>query len=353
MSRANHFTHQTPLRQLAYLSGSLMLIGLSSCQSRINPAQIEQWHQEAIAENDRLTQAHASNLGKTWKVTIEGELEHPITLDWPELERLATHEITTHNPYADNPKIVSKYRGVPLKTLFDQAGIKVGAKAITVVAADAYYVSMPLPKAIADQGLLAISENGKPIPRSNGGPVYMVYATAPHAPNITDNQAWAYYATHVIVGTEPLRLKVANKTLNRFDIEKLPATSVTTLVGYKIGWNSTPIKLTGVSLKTLLKNQRLTIPPKSIVKVRRKAMTPNEPQKSVELSPDLINRCDVILAYRWGNDAQNIPSPKGGPLTLAYGPNCTSDEAKDLAWLPFVESIDIEPISLEPSGAKP
>jgi DMSO/TMAO reductase YedYZ molybdopterin-dependent catalytic subunit len=353
MGLINIFTRLRPLRKLAYLSSGIILIGLSSCQSRINPAQIEQWHQEAIAENNRLTQAHASNLGKSWKVTIEGEVERPITLEWPEIERLATHEITTHNPYADNPKLVSKYRGIPIKTLFDRAGIKVGAKEITVIAADAYYTSMPLPKAIADQGLLAISENGKPIPRSNGGPVYMTYITRPHAPNISDNQAWAYYATHIIVGTEPLRLKVGNQTLNRFDIEKLPATSVTTLVGYKIGWSSTPVKLTGVKLKTLLKHQRLTIPPKSIVKVRRKAMTPNEPQKSVELSPDLINRCDVILAYRWGNDAQNIPGQKGGPLTLAYGPNCTSDDAKDLAWLPFVESVNIEPISLEPTAPKP
>jgi DMSO/TMAO reductase YedYZ molybdopterin-dependent catalytic subunit len=330
----------------------LLSMGLNACQSAVSEQQLDQWRKEAVAENDRLTQAQAFNRGKDWKVTIEGEVERPITLDWPAIERLATQALTTHNPYADNPKIASKYRGIPLKTLFDRAGIKVGAKEITVIAADAYYASMPLSKAIADQGLLAISENGKPIPRSNGGPVYMVYATPPQAPNITDSQAWAYYTTHIIVGSEPLQLKVGNKIFNRFDIEKLPTTTVTTLVGYKIGWSSTPVKLTGVKLKTLLRHQRLTIPPQSIVKVRRKAMTPNEPQKSVELSPDLIDRCDVILAYRWGNDAQNIPGQKGGPLTLAYGPNCTSADAKDLAWLPFVESISIEPISLEPPAAK-
>jgi DMSO/TMAO reductase YedYZ molybdopterin-dependent catalytic subunit len=341
MSRANHITHQILLRQFAYLSGSLLFIGLSSCQSRINPAQIEQWHQEAVAENDRLIQAQSPKLSKNWKLTIQGEVEHPITLNWPDIERLATQELTTHNPYADNPKVASTYKGIPIKTLFDRAGIKVGAKDITIVAADAYYVVMPLTKAITDQGLLAISENGKPIPRSNGGPLYMVYANPLNTPGITDNQAWAYYTTHIIVGTEPLRLKINHQTLNRFDIEKLPATTITTLVGYKIGWSSTPVKLTGVKLKTLLKNQRIAIPPKSIIKIRRKAMTPDEPQKFVELSADLLNRCDVILSYRWGNDSQTIPAQKGGPLTLAYGKNCTRDDTKELAWLPFVESISI------------
>ncbi len=315
---------------------------LPSCQTPVSQTEITQQHQAAIAENDRLIQTHASSLGKTWRVTIEGEVERPITLEWPELEQLATQALTTHNPYADNPKIASKYRGIPLKTLFDRAKTKVGAKDMTVVAADAYYAVMPLTKAMTDQGMLAISENGKPIPRSNGGPVYLVYANPVNTPSITDNQAWAYYTTHIIIGTEPLRLKVGTKILNRFDIEKLPATSITTLVGYKIGWRSTPVKLTGIKLKTLLQHQKIALPPQSIVKVRRKAMTPDEPQKIVEFSTDLINRCDVILAYRWGNDAQNIPAQKGGPLTLAYGKNCTSDDAKDLAWLPFVESVEIQ-----------
>ncbi len=315
---------------------------LTSCQPPISQAELTQQHQAAIAENDRLTQAHVTNRGNSWKVTIAGEVEGPITLEWPEIERLATHEITTHNPYADNPKIASKYRGIPIKTLFDRAKPKVGTKDMTVVAADAYYAVMPLTKATTDQGMLAISENDQPIPRSNGGPVYLVYANPANTPGITDNQAWAYYTTHIIVGTEPLRLKVGKKIFNRFDIEKLPATSITTLVGYKIGWRSTPVKLTGIKLKTLLQHQKITLPPPSTVKVRRKAMTPDEPQKFVEFSADLLNRCDVMLAYRWGNDAQNIPAQKGGPLTLAYGKNCTSDDAKDLAWLPFVESIDIQ-----------
>jgi hypothetical protein len=341
-------TSTTQLQRLLRLSLGCLLIGLAGCQSHISTTELDRLRQAAITENDRLTQLHASNLSQNWKVVIQGEVERSLSLDWLELERLATQELTTYNPYSDNPKVPTKYRGVPLKTLLDRAGVKVGAKEMTVVAADAYYVSMSLSKAIADQGLLAISENGKPIPRSNGGPAYMVYRTPPNAPQTNDNQAWAYYTTHIVVGNEPLRLKIGNKTLNRFELEKLPATTINTLVGYKIGWDSDAVKLTGVKLTTLLQNQKLTLPQNAIVKIRRKAMTPNEPQKFVELSADLLKRCDVLLVYRWGNDAQNIPGQKGGPLTLAYGKNCTSDEAKDLAWLPFVESISIEPVAAKP-----
>jgi DMSO/TMAO reductase YedYZ molybdopterin-dependent catalytic subunit len=332
-----------------YLSIGCCLISLAGCRSAVSTSQLDRWHQEAVAENDRLTQAHTADLTKNWKLVVQGEVEQPITLDWAEIERLSTTEVITYNLFADNPKAAVKFRGVPIKTLFDRAKVKLGAKAITVVAADAYYATMPLDRAVADQGLLAITANGQPIPRSNGGPLYMIFFNDPNNQNKSyKGQAWAYYTTHIIVGTEPLRLKVGNQTLSRFDLEKLPSHTLNTLVGYKIGWSSAPATLTGVKLKDVLAQQKLTIPTQSIVKIRRKAMTLNEPQKSVTLTADFMNRCDVLLAYRWGNDAQTIPAEKGGPLTLAYGKNCTSDDAKDLAWLPFVESISIEPATVKP-----
>jgi DMSO/TMAO reductase YedYZ molybdopterin-dependent catalytic subunit len=320
----------------------------SGCQNTVSTEQLDRWHQEAVAENARLTQAHSADLSKHWKLVVQGEVEHPITLDWAEIERLSTHEVTTYNPFADDPKVISRFKGVSIKTLLDRAKVNLGVKKITVVAADAYYSTMPLERAITDQGLLAIMGNGQPIPRSKGGPLYAIFHNNPTNFNSHEGQAWAYYTTHIIVGTEPLRLKVGDQTLNRFDIEQLPTQTITTLVGYKIGWSAEPVTLTGVSLKAVLARQKLKLPAQSIVKVRRKAMTPNQPQKSVELTADLLNRCDVLLAYRWGPNAQNIPASKGGPLTLAYGKNCTSDAAKDLAWLPFVESISIEPVTVKP-----
>jgi hypothetical protein len=84
------------------------------------------------------------------------------------------------------------------------------------------------------------------------------------------------------------------------------------------------------------------MPTGSILKVRRKSMDDLDPQKSVKIPASLVNDCNVMLVYKWGTDAQSIPASKGGPLTLAYGNNCPSETVKNLAWLPFVESISVE-----------
>jgi DMSO/TMAO reductase YedYZ molybdopterin-dependent catalytic subunit len=120
-----------------YLSLGCCLISLAGCQAVVSSDQLDRWHQEAVAENDRLTQAHTADLTKNWKLVVQGEVEQPITLDWAEIERLSTTEVTTYNLFADNPKAAVKFRGVPIKTLFDRAKVKLGTKAITVVAADA------------------------------------------------------------------------------------------------------------------------------------------------------------------------------------------------------------------------
>ncbi len=317
---------------------------LSSCQSKVSDQQLKTWHQEAVAENDRLTQIQSADLGKNWKLTIQGQVKTPLTLTWPQIQADAKDNFASLKPYPDSPSTPSNFRGISVNTLLNRVGVQAGATEVTIVASDAYYATMPLKEFVGQQGLLAIEENEKPIRRTDGGPLHLVfYHDAKGRELNAVRNEWVYYVTHLIIGTEPLRLKVEGaKTLNRFDLEKLPHHTITTFVGYKIGWSAEPVKLTGVKLKDVLNSLNLKLPANTLVKVHRKAMVPNDPQKTVILSADMINSCDVILTYGWGPEAQNIPASKGGPLTLAYGKNCTSDAAKNLAWLPFVESITVE-----------
>jgi DMSO/TMAO reductase YedYZ molybdopterin-dependent catalytic subunit len=318
---------------------------LTSCQLKVSDQQIQTWHQEAVAENDRLTRIQSADLSKNWKLTVQGQVQTPLTLTWPQIQASATDRFASLKPYPDSPKTPSNFRGIAVNSLIDRVGIQAGATEVTIVAADAYYATMPLKDFVSQRGLLAIEEDGKPIRRTDGGPLHLVFY---HDANSQKRNAvrneWVYYATHLIIGTEPIRLKVGGtKSLNRFDLEKLPRQTVTTFVGYKIGWSSEPVKLTGVKLKDVLSSLNLGVPANALIKVHRKAMTQNDPQKTVILSAEMINSCDVMLAYGWGSESQNIPASKGGPLTLAYGENCTSDAVKNLAWLPFVESITVEP----------
>jgi hypothetical protein len=350
MSRANHITHQKPLRPFAYLSGSLLLIGLSSCQTPVNPAAIAQEHQAAIAENDRLTQANVNNLSQDWQFTIQGQTTKSLTLNWPALTQQATTTIHSQRPYSGSPKGLSEFRGVSVAQLLDRVGMETGVTEATIVAADSYYVSMPIQNLIRHQALLAISENGKPMRRQEGGPLHFVYLNNDSiSQKALLEQHWVYYATHIIIGNEPLKLKIGPKSLDRHALEKLPRHKITNIVGYKHGWKPNPVDLIGVKLQDILRSQKIKLTPQSILKIRRKSMDDRDPQKSVRIPASVLQSCDILLAHRWGPDAQTIPTNKGGPLALAYGKNCTSDDTKNLAWLPFVESFTVEP----PTTAKP
>ncbi|NJM45010.1 MAG: molybdopterin-dependent oxidoreductase [Alkalinema sp. RU_4_3] len=318
---------------------------LTGCQSRVSDQQLKAWHQEAVAENDRLTQIQSADLSKNWRLTVQGQVNTPLTLTWPQIQASAKDSFNSLKPYPDSPSTPSNFRGISVNSLLDRAGVQAGATEVTIVASDAYYATMPLREFVRQEGLLAIEENGKPIRRTDGGPLHLVFNHGAKDQEVKAvRNEWVYYVTHLIIGTEPLRLKVGNaKTLNRFDLEKLPRHTMTTFVGYKIGWSAEPVKLVGVKLKDVLDSLNLQLPTNALIKVHRKAMIPKEAQKTVVLSADILKSCDVMLAYGWGPEAQNIPASKGGPLTLAYGKNCTSDAVKNLAWLPFVESITVEP----------
>jgi DMSO/TMAO reductase YedYZ molybdopterin-dependent catalytic subunit len=340
--------------QWSRIAIGLLMATLAGCQSQASNEQLDQWHKETIAENIRLTQANTSGLSKDWKLTIQGEIQKPITLDWMRIEKLATTQLITQEPHSNSLKTPVTFRGISVKDILEKAGVQSGVDEVTIVASDAYYSTMPLKQLNNQQALLATLKEGSLIRRNEGGPLYMVYYNNPKVnPDATDQQHWVYYVTHLIVGTEPLRLKVGSKSLKRVDLEKLPSHKMTTLVGYKIGWSSEPVQLVGVRIRDILRSQKLTIPKQSILKVRRKSMDDRDPQKSVLLTASLIDRCDVMLAYAFGADAQPIPASKGGPLTLAYGQNCPNDVVKKLAWLPFVESLSIEAVPIESTSKKP
>jgi DMSO/TMAO reductase YedYZ molybdopterin-dependent catalytic subunit len=335
---------------IAPLASLALISTLSACQPQVSPQQLDQWRQEAIAENDQLLKAQNQDLTKTWQVKIQGQVPRPFSLTWPQIEQLATAQLASRKPFPDSPKTPSDFRGLPVAQLLERAGVQVRAEEnlkieVTLVAADAYHSVSSVEKIAKMQGLLAIAENGKPIRRNDGGPIQMVFAN----PNNTDpGDGWVYYVTHVVVGTEAIRLQIGTgnniraKILDRKALEQMPRHSITTLVGYKHGWSSEPVQLTGVKLRDLLRAQNIPLPPQAAVRVRRKAMDRQDPQKSTLLSADLINRCDVMLVDRWGPSLQQISARKGGPLTLAYGRNCEGEKGSNLAWLPFVEAVEVE-----------
>ena len=117
--------------------------------------------------------------GTTWKLTVDGEVAHPFTLNYQELmalprqvqnESLMCISNDVGGPYMSN----ALWEGIPLATLLQRAGVKTGATKIVFYAVDDYNDSIHLSKALEPTTLLAVRMNGVTLPQGHGFPVRML-----------------------------------------------------------------------------------------------------------------------------------------------------------------------------------
>lgn len=168
-----------------------------------------------ITPNDRfpiltsIAKAYPTTEPGDWRVTVEGNVEKPITLTYDQLRALPAHKVTAVLECAGNSRNSAspplprsflnngfvgnaEWTGVPLRVVLEQAGLKPGAVEIVLEGADRgtapyapaeanFAKSIPLEKAIHPDTLLVYGMNGAPLPREYGGPVRMIvpgwYAT--------------------------------------------------------------------------------------------------------------------------------------------------------------------------------
>jgi DMSO/TMAO reductase YedYZ molybdopterin-dependent catalytic subunit len=117
--------------------------------------------------------------GTTWKLSVDGEVEHPFTLTYEELmalprqvqyESLMCISNDVGGPYMSN----AQWEGIPLVTLLQRAGVKTGATKVVFYAVDDYSDSIHLSKALDPTTLLAVRMNGVTLPQGHGFPVRML-----------------------------------------------------------------------------------------------------------------------------------------------------------------------------------
>ena len=135
----------------------------------------------------------------TWRLSIDGQVERPLTLTYEQLKSLPPRTVTAvlecagnsrnsvspplprsplNNGYVGN----AEWRGVPLQAVLEQAGVKTGAVEVVFEGADRgkpavapaevpFAKSIPIEKALHPETLLVYEMNGVPLPREHGGPV--------------------------------------------------------------------------------------------------------------------------------------------------------------------------------------
>lgn len=325
----------------------IAVVCLGGCKNQPTDEQLEVWRKEAIARNVKIVADNAKkNPPSEWNLAIQGETTtgKPVELNWQQLQALATSHVKTIDAnYIIEPNRVFDFRGVSVSKLLKKFGINPDVTEVTFVCYDSYLVTVKLKHLLTFPIMLAIARNGKPIGRDQGGPIYLVFPHTqyPKLKPIYPESSWAFYVSHIIIGTEPMRLRVGKRELTSTDLDKLPQVTISETVGYRNGWPSGKVELHGVRVRDVLATSNIPLTSKNVV-IKGKAPIYRSAANPITLNPDDVRNCDILLATKWGDDKQPIPTKIGGPITLAFSSNCQT-KTKDLRWVPFVEELAIQP----------
>jgi DMSO/TMAO reductase YedYZ molybdopterin-dependent catalytic subunit len=115
-----------------------------------------------------------------WTLTVEGEVDNPLTLSYADLaamEQVSLREILMQKSTGEDT--VDDWEGVPLTTLFEQAGVHSEASGITAVASDGYAIMVSM--ADLEDGIVALKTNGDWIATADAdhGPIRLVLPNKP------------------------------------------------------------------------------------------------------------------------------------------------------------------------------
>lgn len=326
---------------------TIVALSLTSCKHTPSLAQLEAWHQEAIARNaEQLENSDRQTEQTAWQLWVQGQTKSPSSpLTWAQLQELATTHIPTPDPnYPADPNAILDFRGITVSQLLDRFGVAPDATEVTFVAFDGFRTTISIADLRRYPIILALERNGKPLSRQQGGPLYLVFPHTqyPELQKKYHSGFWVFYVTHAIVGTEPVRLKIGNRQFDSTAFEKLPRTTLETPVGYKLGWPSGKVMLKGVLLRDAIAAAGLKLSSNGAVIIRGKPSIHRDRANPVLLNAAAVQNCDILLATRWGNDLQPIPAPMGGPVTLAFPSSCPM-LTETPRWVTFVEELEVVP----------
>src|SRR5207247_3376118 len=130
------------------------------------------------------------------------------TLAWSDLQAAGKATIATLDVQNPDKKTPTTFRGVLVRDVLDRFGASPSATEATAVALDGFRATIQIADARRYDLLFALEADGVPIPRSRGGPIYLVYpiSTVPELNDRYPDRFWAFYVTNLVIGTEAPRL---------------------------------------------------------------------------------------------------------------------------------------------------
>ena len=177
-----------------------------------NDAFFVRWHLETIPNEVDLS---------TWRLRVEGNVNKPLTLSFPDLLRkfkpvtlAAVNQCSGNSRSRFEPRVVggqwgngamgcARWTGVHFRELLDMAGVKSGSVQVQLQGLERgkgpkgmpsyeFKKSLDLKDSVLDEAILAYSMNGEPLPMLNGFPARLIVP--------------GYFATYWVKSLETIRL---------------------------------------------------------------------------------------------------------------------------------------------------
>ena len=125
---------------------------------------------------------------RTWRLRVDGDVDHPVELDYTSLRRLPAIEVTKTvecisnlaakcdlAPFGCDLISTARWKGVRLSSLLELAGgAAPTATSVAVIGADEYTSALPLSVALDPDTLLVYEMNGEVLPREHGYPARLL-----------------------------------------------------------------------------------------------------------------------------------------------------------------------------------
>jgi len=112
---------------------------------------------------------------QSWRLTVDGEVEKPVTLDWKGLIALPAHESVSDFHCVEGWSVANRrWFGVKFSTLAELVKPKPEAKYVFFTCMDSYTTCLALVDLLEDNVILAYKHDGKYLEESLGAPLRLV-----------------------------------------------------------------------------------------------------------------------------------------------------------------------------------
>lgn len=132
--------------------------------------------QQAI---DKIRSLHIGAVPKfdprKWKLTIDGEVEKPLALNWNDVLALTkTVHVADFHCVEGWSVLDNKWEGVAFNTIVEKTVPKPDVKSVFFSCGDGYTTSLPLTDLLDNDVLLAYRLNDRPLEPENGAPLRLI-----------------------------------------------------------------------------------------------------------------------------------------------------------------------------------